>query len=245
MTPLVMLMPWVTQIIPATVGTAEVLVSGHWKGTSDMVVWVGYERAQCAAVWLVTVVFLVRAVVMQGAGGLLPFAVAGVIYYAFAQVSHINDASFQKPTSPEWAAEQIAATAGDYGYDSVFWNLMSLGLNNQAFHHCFPTVHPCHHPALSQLMRPVFDKHALSMAGWEQNYWDSLRNHVQHIWILNRQRTPSDKRAKEKKTNWFVDSSSLFLRSTHTAVLTPLVHLGASMRLFNGVKTVVENRKKC
>eukprot|EP01051_Picozoa_sp_SAG22_P016235 SAG22_NODE_2257_length_2780_cov_2.690041_1_plen_103_part_00 len=97
-------------------------------------------------------------------------------------------ASFGAPGSKEWAAAQITAAQGDYTYISAFWNKLSNGLNNQTLHHLFPSVHPCHYPALSELLKPVFDKHKLPVAGWERSYWQSLASHVRHLRKLNDER---------------------------------------------------------
>ena len=35
------------------------------------------------------------------------------------------------------------------------------GLHNQSLHHLLPSVHPCHYPALSVLLKPVFVRHHL------------------------------------------------------------------------------------
>ena len=85
-------------------------------------------------------------------------------------------------TGTEWAVAQIGAAAGDYAYDSRFWNLVSIGLNNQTIHHLFPGIHAYHYPALARLFRPVFEKHGLSVHRWTQTYTQSLLAHVAFVY---------------------------------------------------------------
>ena len=44
------------------------------------------------------------------------------------EISHINSDSFLPPKTKEWAAHQIATTRGDYAYESLLWNRLSIGL---------------------------------------------------------------------------------------------------------------------
>ena len=174
-------------------GTHKLLSDARWKGCDAVIVWSGREALWLSIQWALFVGMLVfvgyRTSVCMAA---VPFAVVGVLYYGFSQVSHINAESFEKgkgtaaaPQSNEWAVHQIATTRGDYGYRSRLWYLLSIGLNNQAIHHCFPSVHPCHYPALSRLMKPVFEKHGLPQNGWEQSFGDALRLHFMHLQALN------------------------------------------------------------
>ena len=82
-------------------------------------------------------------------------------------------------------AAQAYASQGDYEYRSRLWNTLSIGLNNQTLHHVFPSVHPCHYPALTELIEPVFRKYQLPMGGWSQSFWYSLAQHWKHMCVLD------------------------------------------------------------
>lgn len=183
MTPAVTLLAHAT---PQFEGTWRLLRNNQWKGVDGVVVWAPKEKSRLAAQWaLLTLLTLSVGWQASVAVMVVPFGVVGLIFYAFSQVSHINSDSFLPPQTKEWAAHQIATTRGDCAYESLLWNRVSGGNNNQAFHHCFPTVHPCHFPALSRLLRPVFVKHGLPLHGWEQSYWESLSSHIGHLYKLN------------------------------------------------------------
>jgi sphingolipid 8-(E/Z)-desaturase len=177
------LAPLSTQWYPSLKGSIRLLRKNKWKGTHVETVWAPGEKMRLRIQWICLILLLLFVGLRTTNMAVMttPFLVVSILYYAFSQVSHINGDSFKTPKSREWVAHQIATTRGDYAYDSLFWNLLSIGLNNQAFHHCFPTVHPCHFPALSHLLKPVFEKHGLPMHGWQQSYWQSLSHHVDHL----------------------------------------------------------------
>ena len=177
--------PCLTQIVPWLLDSYLLWSRGRVKGTRQRVSWGPGERRQVGVSLVVSVAVVLRGIAAHRWAGLAPFGVVGVLFYAFSQVSHLSAASFEKPKSKEWAIQQIATTRGDYAYRSHLWNLLSVGLNNQAVHHCFPSVHPCHYPALCRLLQPIFAKHGLPRNGWEHTYWDALRLHLAHLRALN------------------------------------------------------------
>eukprot|EP00040_Diaphanoeca_grandis_P012661 m.64137 g.64137 ORF g.64137 m.64137 type:complete len:446 (+) comp23394_c1_seq1:283-1620(+) len=175
-----------TQIIPSAAFTMDILLFNKWKNTVTELKWAPYERLQLFIVWAVFVTMLGTVLYQQGATvALLPFTLVGVLYYMFSQVSHCNALSFEQPSSGEWAVHQLYTTQGDYSYASKFWNHMSLGLHNQALHHLFPSVHPCHYPAISKLARPILKRHGLPIPGYTQSYRHAMILHLKHLRILN------------------------------------------------------------
>jgi len=184
--PLLVMLPWVTQIIPVIMGTAELGVAGRWKGTKCIVTWADGERVRMWAMWAVYMSVLLTSGWTYGfAHAFLPFATVGFCFYMASQVSHINKPSFDTPKTKEWAVAQITACQGDYGYYSPVSNHASIGLNNQTFHHLFPSVHAAHYPALMKLVKPVFVKHGLATNVWNNSYMDSMRLHFGHLYELN------------------------------------------------------------
>eukprot|EP01052_Picozoa_sp_SAG31_P035679 SAG31_NODE_4339_length_3340_cov_4.899389_3_plen_576_part_00 len=87
-------------------------------------------------------------------------------------------------TRKEWAAHQIETSKGDYAPGSIFWGLMALGLNNQALHHTFPGIHPCHYYYLSPVLRRVCDKHGVDYHT-HPTFWDAFKSHLRHVSKLN------------------------------------------------------------
>jgi len=184
--------PFVTEIFPSFVGTFEQLLgSKSLRNQSLETLWAPGEYAGAASM-LAVVLSMVLYVGFQFSRtrALLPFVVVGLFFYAFSQVSHINEASFTpraewKTPTKEWVVAQAYASQGDYEYHSRVWNKLSIGLNNQTLHHVFPSVHPCHYPALTDLIEPVFKKYQLPMGGWSQSFWHSLAEHWKHMTVLD------------------------------------------------------------
>jgi fatty acid desaturase len=154
-------------------------------GASDEIAWAGLgEYIGAGFTWLLLVCVYTSVAIRSGVFiAASPALVCSVVYYLFSQVSHMNWASLHKdPIGTEWAVAQIGTAAGDYAYDSRFWNLVSIGLNNQTIHHLFPGIHAYHYPALARLFRPVFEKHGLSVHRWTQTYTQSLLAHVAFVY---------------------------------------------------------------
>lgn len=172
--------------------------TGRWAGTPASARWAPGERRRARLRWWATLAFY-GAVALRGGVlyALAPFLGAGAHYYLASQVSHINHASLLETDEnltdepKEWPVRQILAAQGDYSYESLFWSAVSFGLNNQALHHCFPSVHWCHYPALSRRLKPVFQKHGLPRSGWSQSFGDSLRLHLQQLKTVNARSPPS------------------------------------------------------
>lgn len=176
---------WLTQLQPCLVNAAAMACSGRYPGARVRVRWVGWERAWCslqtAAMW-----WLVLSRVHQsGAAALTPFAVCGALFYCFSQVSHINEASFRCAGSPEWARRQVQSASGDYAAHSPLVTLLSIGLNQQALHHLFPTVHPFHYPALAPVFDAVLRRHGIEHCAGKRTFGDAVRDHFDWLGRLN------------------------------------------------------------
>merc|ERR1712232_776871 len=106
--------------------------------------------------WLQFVLLLASicwVAVLQGPHlALVPFAVHSSLYYFFSQVSHANTASNSIGDTKEWVVAQVRTSRGDYAHASLLWTVLSLGLNTQAVHHCFPTVHWAHYPYIFHII---------------------------------------------------------------------------------------------
>ena len=179
--------PFFTQWKPQFVNNLRLIRSGKFKGTATEAIWASSEWGSAALLWVSLVSLVVHISYYYGlTHAARPFLVVSLIYYLFSQVSHISTNCFPAKQPREWAVAQIMACQGDYAYTSQIWNLLSVGLNNQMVHHLFPSVHQCHYPALSELFNPVFAKHGLPTSAWNKPYWKSLRDHIEHLLLVNK-----------------------------------------------------------
>ena len=122
------------------------------------------------------------------------WGIHGILFNVFSQISHTNEASHSgvaryKRTHGkdkiEWAIHQIL-TARDYSCDSWFWGTLSINLNNQAMHHVFPSVHPCHYSALRHKLIPVCAKHGIDYeARTSGDFFDAVARYFGWISKLN------------------------------------------------------------
>jgi len=97
------------------------------------------------------------------------WAVHGVLFLIFSQISHINGECMDQTEAyrkeqglerVEWAQHELLS-CWDYSCDSFFWAVASINLNQQACHHIFPSVHPCHYPALRRVFMPIAKKYGI------------------------------------------------------------------------------------
>jgi hypothetical protein len=84
----------------------------------------------------------------------------------------------------EWAAHQIETSYGDYAPAPIMWGLLALGLNNQALHHVFPGVHPCHYYKLTPVLRRVCYKHGVNYHT-HCNFFKAFSSHLGFVAKLN------------------------------------------------------------
>jgi len=113
----------------------------------------------------------------------LPRVGHGILFYVFSQVSHIQDDAMQPPTSKSWIAHEIESCV-DYSDTSFFWNVMSIGLNNQSLHHLFPSVHPCHFIELSPILDEFCADHNIKRNKVD-TLWDALLAHFGYLGKIN------------------------------------------------------------
>jgi len=140
------------------------------------------------------------------------WVVHGALFNFFSQISHINESSMvateeykerKKLEKNEWAVHQML-TANDYSCDSKFWGIMSINLNQQIMHHMFPSIHPCHYPALRHVLIPVAAKHGLDYKERSSNTF--LQAAAQYLsWLYHMNETARNKAAT------FMSHSSIVL----------------------------------
>jgi fatty acid desaturase/cytochrome b involved in lipid metabolism len=122
------------------------------------------------------------------------WCVHGALFNFFSQVSHINESSMvateeyrarKKLEKNEWAVHQML-TACDYSCNSTFWAIMSINLNQQIMHHMFPSVHPCHYPALRDVIIPVAKSHGIDYEKRSSNtFRQAASEYVKWLYEMN------------------------------------------------------------
>lgn len=127
----------------------------------------------------------------------LPYALHGLIYYAFSQANHATGACFAADETgdppraarsagrpEEWAAFQAAATQ-DYGVASPLWLHLSNGLNFHALHHLFPAVDWSWHPLLQPVLERCAADHGVPLPKPLPGLFAALRAHAAHLAKVN------------------------------------------------------------
>jgi linoleoyl-CoA desaturase len=126
------------------------------------------DRALLLAACLVYV--CTRESVLNGVFTLfLSWAVHSAFFFTFSQISHINEdcmdgtEEYRKKhgfAKLEWARHQLLS-GYDYSCDSQVMAIASINLNQQICHHMFPSIHPCHYPALRKICIPIAAKYGI------------------------------------------------------------------------------------
>jgi len=89
-------------------------------------------------------------------------ATLGITFAMFSQINHLNEPSLESDMdsrlqrheemlrqgrdprlATSWGAAQVE-TANNFASDSIFWHILSNGLNHQIEHHLFPGLNHCH-----------------------------------------------------------------------------------------------------
>jgi fatty acid desaturase len=99
----------------------------------------------------------------------LSWAIHGALFMTFSEISHINEECMEEAEEYrkeqgleklEWARHELLS-GYDYGGDSQLMAIVSINLNQQICHHMFPSIHPCHYPALRKICTPIAAKYGM------------------------------------------------------------------------------------
>ena len=95
-----------------------------------------------------------------------------------------------------------------------------MNLNSQMMHHMFPSVHPCHYPALRHILIPVAKKHGLDYEGRSSNnFYQAVAQYLQWLNELNETPEFADKLLSPPTqmlaSIWFVATGSTCVLLTH------------------------------
>lgn len=93
------------------------------------------------------------------------YAVSSYLFSFFTLVTHLQEECFtsEKDRSKMSFAKRQVATCMDFAPSSLFWGLISGGLNTQALHHCVPSVSAMHLHKLYPTFKKVCKKHGVPL----------------------------------------------------------------------------------
>jgi len=116
-----------------------------------------------------------------------PWLVFGFLFYSSAQLSHgTHEAQVDREnTKDEWILQQVRSTRGDHSPYSLFWTAFSIGLNNQAVHHCFPSCHWYHYPALNDIVLEATGE-IYGVNRYKATFWEAYRDHLTFVNEVNK-----------------------------------------------------------
>lgn len=106
-----------------------------------------------------------------------PNALFSVCFMVNSQINHLND-SCAHASDTNFFKHQ-AATAQNFGKDSLFCYYFSGGLNYQIEHHLFPNLNHCHLPALSPGVKKICEKHGVPY-NYVSGYREAISKHFEH-----------------------------------------------------------------
>ncbi len=130
------------------------------------------------ALIMVVPLFSASSYKMAALCSLVHIVTAGWLFGFFSQINHLNEFSIEiekgetksQLLKESWAAQQVA-TSNNFATKSLFWHIISNGLNMQIEHHLFPGLNHCH----LHLIQPIVQKtceeygvHYKSFESWSE-----------------------------------------------------------------------------
>lgn len=185
-----------TTMGPSLLNTPEYLIDGKVAKTTA---YLFRDRLQVAVhivgrigviAVLMVLPFFLFGPVKAALFAFVPLALHGLLYFGFSQVSHVNATCVPVPGARmEWAEHQVR-TAHDYSTTSRFWNVFSIGLNNQVVHHLFPQVAPWHYPRLAGIVEATCADHGVPYST-SATWIEAFRGLLAHVAELNGEPGPT------------------------------------------------------
>ena len=143
---------WLTQLVPSILHAGVVLFRGQYRTRRKSGMGSG-ERSRAQACTLRCSWFTgirLRELGSCGPNCHLCFA-AHVIMRVRKRRTSTNRPRARR-TTPMGGQWSMRASAGDYSTGSLFTGWLSIGLNNQAVHHVFPSVHHVHYRHVAKIV---------------------------------------------------------------------------------------------
>ena len=147
------------------------------RAASMLLHWIGYF-----AVVIVPPFYTHASVGSAIAAVAIHMSTSGLMFALFSQINHLNEASLdtevsqrrKKDRRPElansWAVSQIE-TSNNFATDSIFWHLLSNGLNLQIEHHLFPGLNHCHLHHITPVVKQTCEDYGVcykSYSSWTE-----------------------------------------------------------------------------
>jgi len=124
---------------------------------------------------------------------LYPHFAAGIIFMTITQISHIQEAtqravtdagsSSSSSSSSRWVRQMVESSL-DYSQDSLFWTIVTGGLNMQSLHHCMPALSSSRYRAFYPHFRAVCKKHGVAI-NEVSDIWTAIGLYWAHIYRLS------------------------------------------------------------
>jgi fatty acid desaturase len=150
--------------LATVIGPTRMLLTGKYNHGIDL--WSDRKRFLRTSLFLFHLTAYVTLVIFlpfwiyekryMGAVALyLNLITTGLSFGLFSQINHINEASLEieqrekarkgrkEILNQSWAVQQVE-TSNSFCVHSLWWYLISVGLNQQIEHHLFPGLNPCH-----------------------------------------------------------------------------------------------------
>ena len=128
------------------------------------------------------------------AAAFIHIATMGIVFGVFSQINHLNEHALEADLETRmmqqqeeegngsssnrdprivhsWAAAQIE-TSNNFATDSLFWHVMSNGLNHQIEHHLFPGLNHCHLHHISPIVKKTCEEYGVQYKSYET--WNDL-----------------------------------------------------------------------
>ena len=129
--------------------------------------------------------------------GVLHMMTTGLVFGAFSQVSHLNEAALEfkcKLAESSWAAGQIVAT-NNFATHSTLWYLLSCGLCFQIEHHLFPGLSSSHLHIIAPVVQETCKEFDVPYKSFG-SYWDVLGSMLQWLGTLSSAENVKNKEIK-------------------------------------------------
>ena len=111
--------------------------------------------------------------------GVIHIITAGWLFAVFSQINHLNEFSIEPERgatdkiklNESWAARQVA-TSNNFATKSLFWHVLSNGLNMQIEHHLFPGINHCHLHIIQPVVQETCEEYGVHYKSYES--WSEI-----------------------------------------------------------------------
>jgi fatty acid desaturase len=111
--------------------------------------------------------------------------ISSIYFILITQVSHNQEECQVKKSDVNhtWSQQQVLHSV-DYNMYSIFWCIVTGGLNVQGLHHCVPYVHHCHYPYMYAEYVTICKTHGIT-PHIRSGFLDAVMGYLKHIHDLS------------------------------------------------------------